>query len=181
MSHITAKELAKRLESDASLRLFDVRSPGEYAAGHVPGAMNVPLEQVENRIHDFGNAPIAILCQSGKRASMACEILEQHRGDILVVDGGTEAWMKSGLPVTEPAASKWSIERQVRLIAGVMVLAGTILGLTVAPGWTYLAMFVGAGLAFAGLTNFCGMASVLALLPWNKPQACQTPKSEVIA
>ena len=75
MSHITAKELAKRLESDASLRLFDVRSPGEYAAGHVPGAMNVPLEQVENRIHDFGNAPIAILCQSGKRASMACEIL----------------------------------------------------------------------------------------------------------
>jgi len=181
MSHISAQELAKRLEEQPGLRLVDVRSPGEYAAGHVPGAMNIPLEQVESRIDDFGTAPVAILCHSGKRASMACEVLEQHRSDILVVDGGTQAWINSGLPVTEPAASRWSIERQVRLIAGIMILAGTILSVFAAASWVYLAMFVGAGLTFAGLTNQCGMASLLALMPWNKPQSCRAEAKKVTA
>lgn len=178
---ITVEELSRRLETDAKLQLIDVRSAGEYAAGHVPRALNLPLEQVENRIEDLHDGPVAILCQSGRRAQMACEILTAHHKNLLVVEGGTAAWISAGKPVTGPAGSRWSLERQVRLVAGLMVLSGTLASVFLSQGWVYLAMFVGAGLTFAGATNICGMASILALLPWNKRQGTKVSVCEVTA
>lgn len=169
------------MESNPALKLIDVRSPGEYATGHVPQAANIPLEQVEMRLDDLGGGPVALLCQSGNRAGMACEILADHHSELLIVEGGTQAWIQSGKPVVASSCTRWSLERQVRLIAGLMILAGTILAVTVSPVWVYLAMFVGAGLTFAGATNICGMASLLALLPWNQPAKVKACPKEVQA
>lgn len=167
---ITINELVERMDTDPSLQLIDVRSPAEYASGHVPRALNLPLEQVESRLDDLGTGAVAILCQSGTRASMACSLLQSHHPDLMVVEGGTEAWMNAGKPVAASSSSRWSLDRQVRLIAGLLVLVGTVLAVTVSFNWIYLSMFVGAGLTFAGLTNVCGMAMLLAKLPWNQPR-----------
>lgn len=178
---ITIEELSQWLETDTRLQLIDVRSAGEYASGHVPRAINLPLEQVESRIDDLHDGPVAILCQSGRRAKMACEFLTAHHSNLLVVEGGTQAWIAAGKPVTRPIGSRWALERQVRLVAGILVLIGTGLAISVNPNWLYLAMFVGAGLTFAGATNICGMASVLAVMPWNKTRAPEAMPREVVA
>lgn len=176
---ITAMELRARLDNHDSLQLIDVRSAGEYAAGHVPHALNVPLEELEGRLMDFSSGPVAILCQSGARAQLACDILSQHHGDLLLVQGGTKSWIDSGGPVVSSTSSRWSLERQVRLGAGFLVLLGSVMTVTSAPGWVYLTMAIGAGLCFAGLTNICGMALLLAKLPWNRSAKSQGTASEV--
>jgi rhodanese-related sulfurtransferase len=168
---LDARQLKERLDSGARLQLVDVRSPGEYASGHIPGTMNLPLEQVEARLDDVQQTdPIVLVCQSGRRAGMCAERLQGHRQEVIILEGGTTAWVDAGLPVVRSTSSTWALERQVRLAAGLLVLIGTILAVTVAPGAIYLAMFVGAGLTLAGLTGLCPMASALALLPWNKPK-----------
>jgi len=100
---------------------------------------------------------------------MACKLLSGRHDGLILVEGGTQAWADAGLPIIASTTSKWSLERQVRLGAGVMVLVSTVLATLGLSGWIYLAMFVGAGLTFAGLTNICGMALLLAKLPWNQP------------
>lgn len=157
------------LDAGEPIQLVDVRSPGEYAAAHVPLATNISLEQLESRLDDISRGPVAVLCQSGRRAGLACEVLKHHRDDLYLVEGGTQSWIDAGFPVVSSTATRWSLERQVRLIAGLLVLAGAALSLTVSPAWAFLALFVGAGLTFAGLTNVCGMALLLAKLPWNRP------------
>lgn len=178
---ITVEELSKLIETDSTLQLIDVRSPNEYASGHLPRALNIPLEQADSRISDLGQGPVALLCHSGTRAGMACDLLRAHHPNLLVVEGGTQAWIKAGKPTAGGAVSRWSLERQVRLIAGLIILAGTILAVTISPAWVYLAMFVGAGLTFAGLTNVCGMALLLGKLPWNQPLPCSTKGEKVQA
>lgn len=178
---ISVAELSLLMDSNPAVKLVDVRSPGEYATGHVPQASNIPLEQVEMRLADLGDAPVVLLCHSGNRANMACEILADHHPEILVVEGGTQAWIQAGKPIVSSSCTRWSLERQVRLIAGLMILAGTGLALLVSPAWMYLAMFVGAGLTFAGATNICGMATLLALLPWNQPAKIKSCGTEVQA
>lgn len=178
---ITVEDLSRLIDSDPALQLIDVRSPGEYAAGHVPRALNIPLEQVEARIDDLGDSKVAILCHSGARAQMACDLLTEHHPEVLTVQGGTQAWIQAGKPIVKGVSSRWSLERQVRLVAGLMILAGTILAVTVHPTWVYLAMFVGAGLTFAGATNQCGMAMLLGKLPWNQPAKCAVSNKEVKA
>ena len=175
---ITVDQLATLIKEDSSLQLIDVRSPGEYATGHVPRALNIPLEEVESRIDDLGSGPIAILCQSGNRATMACSRLKAHHQNVLVVEGGTQAWIKAGGPVTGIVAGRWSLERQVRLIAGLLVLLGAILAVTISPAWIYLPMLIGGGLTFAGLSNICGMALLLGKLPWNQPAKCSPQRME---
>lgn len=167
---ITVTELARIMNEDSNVQIVDVRSPDEYAGGHAPRSINIPLDELEARIDDLGER-VALLCNSGNRASMACELLAAQHSNVLLVEGGLEAWVKSDLPVTSPTrATRWSLERQVRLGAGLMVLTGAVLSLTVDPAWIYLAVFVGAGLTFAGLTNLCLMAGLLAKLPWNRPK-----------
>ncbi|MBS1719870.1 MAG: rhodanese-like domain-containing protein [Armatimonadetes bacterium] len=178
---IDVQELRAMIQSQEPLQLIDVRSPGEFSAGHVPQAINIPLEQVEARLGDFTSGKVALLCQSGRRAGLACDVLQDHHQNLVVVEGGTKAWMDKGYPTVASNSTRWSLERQVRLGAGLLVLIGTVLALLASPAWIYLAMFVGAGLTFAGLTNICGMAMVLAKLPWNRPSRSQTSLKQEIS
>ncbi len=173
---ISPKELKRWVDEGKHLQLIDVRGPGEFASGHVPRAVNLPMEQVERRLDDIiEDEPIVLICQSGTRACLSEEMLRPHRRNLLVLDGGTTAWVESGLPVVQTAGSRWSIERQVRLMAGMLVFAGSGLAALGNSGWIYLPLMIGAGLTFAGLTNICGMASLCSLMPWNKPAKMEAP------
>jgi hypothetical protein len=114
-----------------------------------------------------------MICEAGTRAAVVAGWIEGKQ-PVSVLAGGTAAWRKAGLPLVACAPCRWTLERQVRLAAGVIVLVASLLSAIVNPRWVYLAMFVGAGLTFAGATNICGMAVVLAQMPWNrdgKPKA----------
>ncbi len=114
------------------------------------------------------SGPVYLLCASGIRATKAAEQLKRAGlDDVVVVEGGTNAWAAAGLPVVR-GRKTISIERQVRIGAGTLVLIGTGLGWFVHPAFFILSAFVGAGLVFAGVTDICGMAIVLAKAPWNR-------------
>lgn len=149
-------------------QLVDVRSTSEFATGHLPGAVNIPLEQVERREADLtAGKPVVLVCQAATRAKLAAEMLRDTGMNVLVLEGGTNAWLKAGHPVVRNVASRWALERQVRLIAGLLTAVGVLLAVTVSEWWLILPGFVGCGLAFAGVSGFCAMGEVLAKLPWN--------------
>jgi len=126
------------------------------------------MDEIESRLGDLPAEHGVLVCQAGKRAAMTRELLSGRVAEMAVLSGGTDAWTKAGLPLVASTRSRWALERQVRLGAGLLVLAGVSLGFLVNPGWFWLAGFVGGGLVFAGTTNFCAMAHLLALLPWNR-------------
>ena len=171
MNTISVSDLASS-QSTELLRV-DVRSASEFASGHVPCAVNIPLNEIERRTADLSSdRPIALICQVGQRARMAATLLEPCRSDLVVVEGGTTAWKNAGLPLVASAKARWSLKRQVRLAAGVLVLAGSALAAIVSPYWLFLIGFIGTGLAFAGLTDICPMGMFLARLPWNASSKC---------
>jgi rhodanese-related sulfurtransferase len=160
-------EAVQALRAKGPVSLIDVRTPAEFRSLHAEGATLAPLEDLDARSLGV-DAPVYIICETGPRAFVAAERLKAAgRTDVLVVDGGTVRWAAAGLPVVR-GPKVWSMFRQVRLVAGLLVLAGVILGWTVHPGFYGLAAFVGAGLTFSGLTDFCGMALILARCPWNR-------------
>ena len=164
----TVKVNELREQGDRS-QWIDVRSATEFAAGHLPGAINIPLDQLEGRLKDLDvERKVLLVCQSGSRARLAAEMLEPHRNDVTVLQGGTAAWIKEELPVVASVGNRWSLERQVRLGAGVLVVIGVALGNLVGAKWDLLAGFVGMGLVFAGLTDICPMGILLGKLPWNR-------------
>lgn len=179
----TASKLLTATDPSRRHQWIDVRSSGEYASGHVPGAVNIPLDQIEARLDDLlPNIPIILVCQAGKRARMVAGLIEPCRADVTVLDGGTAAWSATGLPLVASVKSRFSLERQVRLVAGLLVLTGVVLSLTLQRNWIFLAAFVGAGLTFAGLSDICLMAGLLTRMPWNRtrthpnaarPQTCK--------
>ena len=152
-------------------QLVDVRSATEFAAAHLPGAMNIPLEQIEMRTADLDAcAPVVLVCQAGTRARLASELLAASGKNLLVLDGGTEAWLKAGYPAVRSTASRWALERQVRLAAGLLVAVGVFLALVTSTWWLVVPALIGCGLVFAGSTGFCPMGEALARLPWNRPR-----------
>jgi rhodanese-related sulfurtransferase len=174
-TQIDVGELEMMLGSGERVQVIDVRSAAEYCAGHIPGAMNVPLEEVEARLGDLSHgAKVVLVCLSGERSEFCQRLIAGHR-EVAILTGGTDAWEIAGKPLVRSSRTRWSLERQVRLGAGLLILTGTLLGYAVNPGWLFLAAFVGAGLTFAGITNICGMASVLAKMPWNRPRTVETP------
>jgi rhodanese-related sulfurtransferase len=177
MKSVTIEELQEQLDQGGRFQMIDVRSPGEFAAGHIPCAVNLPMDQVESRLDDLHHQdPVLLICQSGRRATLTRELLRPHINELIVLDGGTAAWARAGLPLVRGTSMRWSLERQVRLAAGVLTAAGAALALTVAPLWALVPLATGAGLTFAGLTNRCGMAAVLGWMPWNQPRkAAATP------
>lgn len=175
-STLKARELRQRIERGERLQLIDVRSPREYDEGHLPGTVNMPVEQVEARLSDLHpHDPMVLVCQSGRRAEMCRGLLERHRDDLIVLEGGTNAWKEEGLPIVKTVATRLPLMRQVQIGAGALALTGAALGYFVDPRWNFLAMFVGAGLFVAGTTGFCGMAVLLAKMPWNKATGGGTP------
>jgi rhodanese-related sulfurtransferase len=160
-------------------QLVDVRSGSEFASGHIPGAVNIPMHQIEARLDDLRpGIPIVLICQTGKRARMTAGLLEPCQRQISVLEGGTSAWIQAGLPVVTSVKNRWSLERQVRLGAGLLVLVGAVLAFTIDVNWLFLSAFVGLGLTFAGLTDICPMAEILAKMPWNGRSQCRVPPAE---
>lgn len=155
-----------------ALELVDVRTPIEFQEVHAAGARNVPLDRLDPA--DFpADRPIHVICRSGSRGRQACEKLLAAGRNVVNVEGGTLAWIECGLPVVR-GKKMISLERQVRIVAGMLVMIGVALGWFVHPAFLGLAAFVGAGLTFAGLTDTCGMGLLLARMPWNRtaPATC---------
>lgn len=156
--------------------LIDVRSPAEFRNLHIAGARNVPLDQLNakalaEQLRQEGlqqGGELYLICQSGQRAKRAAETLQQLLPGVQVIDGGTQACVACGLPTEQQTGGVISIQRQVQISAGSLILLGSALGTWVHPGWYALPAFVGAGLTFAGLSNTCGMALLLARMPWNR-------------
>lgn len=154
--------------------LIDVRTPVEYTQVHVAQAINVPLDELsQTTLHACGalspDRPVYVICHSGQRAAKAASKLAALGcQQALVVEGGTQAWLEAGLPVIRGGRKVISLERQVRIAAGLLVFTGVILSRFVHPGFVWMSGFVGAGLVFAGIADFCGMGLVIAKLPWNR-------------
>ena len=162
--------LRRRLNHGERFQLIDVRSPREYAEGHLPGALNLPMDEAEARLDDMHpHDPVVLICQSGRRAGMTCTLLQSHRDDLSVLEGGTDAWIAAGLPLIKTVSNRLPLMRQVQIGAGSLILTGGILALTVHIGFIGLALFAGAGLLLAGTTGFCAMAILLEKAPWNRP------------
>lgn len=154
---------------NGDVKIIDVRTPAEYEEAHIPGSVLVPLDEWnEERVKEFSGSECAIICQSGGRAGKACEAAEKWGvSSMSVVEGGIQAWESAGYHL-ERGKKTISLERQVRIAAGGMVLAGVILGTSVHPAWYGLSGFVGAGLMFSGITDWCGMGMLMAKMPWNR-------------
>jgi len=182
MNTITPKKLNELQERGGPVRLFDVRTPAEFLDVHVPFAENRPLESfdpaaVVRSCNGASGAAIYAICQKGGRGASARAKLAAAGLDCVVnVEGGTAAWEQAGLPVVR-GKQTISLERQVRIAAGTLVLVGSALGYFVHPYFIGLAAFVGAGLTFAGLTDTCGMGMLLARMPWNQVGAASNSAS----
>ena len=166
---LSPRDVESRLASGQAV-LVDIREADEFARSHIAGAQSLPLS-VWEKAH-LGVDPakdVIFTCRSGMRTAGACDRLTARVvGDAFVLDGGIDGWARAGLPVTTNADAPMEIMRQVQIATGSLVLIGVALGFLVSPLWFGLAGFIGAGLTFAGLSGFCGMARVLMLMPWNR-------------
>lgn len=165
---VAPQRLAELGKDGNKIDLIDVRTPMEYQELHVAHARNVPLDQLDPGAVMPQEAPLYFICRSGTRGRQACEkFLAAGHTNIFNVEGGTLAWAEWGLPVVR-GKQMISLERQVRIAAGSLVLLGALLGWLVHPACVALSAFVGAGLVISGITDTCGMGLVLARVPWNQ-------------
>lgn len=176
ISTIRPQQLSEITRAGTPVELIDVRTPVEFREVHVSFARNVPLDRLDAAQFASGRKdsaqPLYVICRSGSRGKQACEkFLAAGYTNVVNVEGGTQAWDQAGLPVVR-GQKTMSLERQVRIAAGALVLIGAGLGTFVSPYWIGLSAFVGAGLMFAGITDTCGMGMLLARMPWNQvPQS----------
>ncbi|KOU72893.1 transporter, partial [Streptomyces sp. MMG1533] len=160
------------------LTVIDVRTPAEYASGHLPGALNIPLDHVRRALPEIRHAAergdLLVVCASGARSESACKLLAEQGIPTATLSGGTGAWAADGHDLHRPVAcdtrAGWSMERQVRFTAGAVVLLALVLGLLVHPAFQLLSAGIAGGLVFSALTDTCGMAVVLGKLPHNRPR-----------
>lgn len=182
---ITPQQLRELHQAGRPVDLIDVRTPVEFREVHVSFARNVPLDVLDPQSvqTDRGarqSEPLYVICKAGTRGKQACEkFIAAGFTEVVNVEGGTSACEQAGLDVVR-GKKAISLERQVRIAAGTLVLAGAVLGYFVDPRWIGLSAFVGAGLIFAGVTDTCGMAILLGRMPWNQApttaggQSCST-------
>ncbi|MGW2648410.1 rhodanese-like domain-containing protein [Streptomyces sp. NPDC001393] len=172
---IDSRQARSRLDE---LTVIDVRTPGEYAGGHIPGALNIPLDRLGLALPGIRTAAergeVLVVCASGARSENACRVLAENGIHAITLTGGTGAWAAQGhdLHRSEGGAAKptWAMDRQVRLTAGSLVLLGLALGGAVRPAFRLLSAGVAGGLVLSAVTNTCGMAALLAKLPYNRPR-----------
>lgn len=160
----------RRLLEQPNTVMVDVRSPGEFAGVHIDRSHNLPLDQLQGRAADVVervNGPIAVLCASGVRSQQGARMLSAAGAtDIVVLGGGIQAWESDGGDVVR-GQGQWAMDRQVRLVAGSLVLTGVLASL-VAPKAKWLAAAIGGGLTFSAVSNTCAMGRALSYLPYNR-------------
>lgn len=167
---VTISPADARARLSAGARLIDIRSPAEFAREHVPGSLNIPQDQLASA--DLPGGPLIFTCRSGARTGgCARQIAERAGPTAAILEGGIAAWAAAGLPVDVDRSRPIDLMRQVQITAGSLVLLGVLLSLLAHPAFLGLSAFVGAGLTFAGLSGWCGMARLLALMPWNRQPA----------
>jgi rhodanese-related sulfurtransferase len=173
MKSISSNDLRQRMANGESVCLIDVRTPAEFASGHIPHATLRPLERFDAvafaKERGGGTDAVHVICLSGTRASRAIKQLEAAGVcNCILVDGGIEAWTKAGFELERHGKAMMSLERQVRIAAGFLVSSGTLLGVFMHSAFLVIPGFVGAGLVFAGISDICGMGMLLAKMPWNQ-------------
>lgn len=173
-ARLDAETLADWLGRSDAPRLLDVRTPAEFGTAHIPGSYNVPLDLLrehrdELRQHLEDN--VVLVCRTGNRAGQA-ETLLAAAGlpNLHVLEGGVTAWEKSGAPLRR-GSEKWDLERQVRLVAGGLVLTGIVASVFF-PKAKWLSGAIGSGLVGAAATNSCLMGQMLSKLPYNRDASC---------
>ena len=174
VDRIDSNRLRELRAEDPDARILDVRSGGEFETVHIPGSYNVPLDTLREHVRDLASVehPVVLVCQTGGRAAQAHENLTEAGKETLhILDGGIAAWEASGGDVVRGDISRWAMDRQVRLVAGSLVLAGVVASLAV-PGAKWIAGGVGAGLTYSAVSNTCAMATVLGKLPYNRTDKC---------
>lgn len=171
---LNAAELRGLLGAPNPPRVLDVRTPGEFETVHIAGAYNVPLDLLRehrDEIRTHLDEHVVLVCRSGQRAMQAEETLrDAGLGNVHILDGGMNAWEAQGFSVNR-GAQRWDLERQVRLVAG-LIVAVSILASVVVPGLKWVAFAIGFGLTVAALTNTCTMGMLLAKLPYNRGPSC---------
>ena len=169
---ISCQEFAP-LSRKGGFDLIDVRTPMEFYEVHAVGSLNAPLDTLNPEMimasrGERAKDPLYVICRSGGRSAQACSAFVKAGFDnVINVDGGTLAWVAAGLPTNRGTKKMISLERQVRICAGIIIVIGTILA-TFSLWFLVIPGFMGAGLTFAGLSNTCGMGMILAKMPWNK-------------
>lgn len=173
MQRISGEAFLALKAQDPEVQILDVRTPAEFRSCRIEGnVINIPLDRISadsvGRQIKYASRPLYIMCRTQNRALMAAEkLLAEGLTNLVVVEGGVNACQAAGLTLLGEGGVM-DIERQVRLIAGLLVLAGFILGFYVAPAFHILSGLIGLGLVFAGASGWCGMAILLAKAPWNR-------------
>lgn len=170
---ISPSDLKHLLDEHPDLRVVDVRSGAEYESMHIKGTYNLPLTDLPDVAPQVAglDAPLVLVCQSGVRAAQAEQVLAKNGCTrVKILDGGVNAWEKAGFAVNK-GRQVWALERQVRFVAGLIVLASILLSIWL-PWAKWIGGAVGFGLVFAALTNTCAMGMLLMRLPFNKGQTC---------
>jgi len=168
MTLATLSPADTRAAIDAGARLIDIRGADEHARERIAGAMNVPLDQISDLPRD--GRQVVFHCKSGMRTTANAAQLVAAAGSATayILEGGIDAWRQAGQPIVADRSQPLEIMRQVQITAGALVLTGLLLGAFVAPGFLGVSAFIGAGLMFAGVTGWCGMANLLRVMPWNR-------------
>jgi rhodanese-related sulfurtransferase len=171
---ITVAEMSDEIRGGQRPQMIDVRTATEFASGHIPCAINIPMDQFEARRKDLRlEDGMVLICQGGTRAQIVAGWLGAD-AKVRVLDGGTAAWIKGGLEVVTSVKTRWSLERQVRLTAGLIVLCSSVMVIAGYHAFAGLTAFVGAGLTFAGATDVCPMGILLGKMPWNQARALES-------
>ncbi len=171
---VTVQQVRQLMNEDPLIRVIDVRTGGEFETMHIPGSFNVPLDTLDEHTRDLADLehPIVLVCQSGARASKAHGALTGAGKDRLhLLEGGIAAWEAAGADVVRGSTDRWAMDRQVRLVAGSLALAG-VAASVVFPTAKWLAAGVASGLVVSAVTNSCAMATVLGKLPYNRSDSC---------
>jgi rhodanese-related sulfurtransferase len=163
-----APSRAQQIQSSALL--LDVRTPAEFEEAHIAGSVLHPLSSLDlNEVEKLaaGKSECVVVCKAGNRAAQAAEKLKvSHLPKLSVLEGGVTAWEAAGLPL-ERGHTTMSLDRQVRICSGGLVLIGIILAYSVNPWFVAISVFIGAGTVYAGISDTCGMGMLLARMPWN--------------
>jgi len=173
-SAIDVVGLRELVASGHTPRILDVRTPAEFETAHIPSSYNVPLDLLREhraKLSAHLDENVVLVCRSGARATQAEQSLaEAGLSNVKVLTGGILAWQAADAPVNR-GALRWDLERQVRFVAGLVMLLSIAVSVFV-PSVRYVAGAVGLGLALAALTNTCLMGMLLARLPYNRGASC---------
>lgn len=177
---ISPQQLHTVWRGGEKIKLIDVRTAAEYRAGHIAGAKLIPLDELSSKTlagdEQFAGAgheqPLYLTCHAGQRAQQAAErLIDAGYHNLTLIAGGTEAWQKAGLPI-QRCGNAISLERQVQIAIGALLVLKVLFGFTINELFFAAIPLIGTGLIVAGITNWCGMARLMALLPWNQNRNC---------